>query len=55
MPALGSCAPWRCLASDLRGKLEQAIYVLHAFQKKKQRIAKRDIELTQRRYELIYH
>ena len=31
-------------------KFEKAIYVLHAFQKKTQRTAQSDIELTARRY-----
>lgn len=31
-------------------KFEEAVYVLHAFQKKTQKTSKRDIELGQRRY-----
>lgn len=36
-------------------KFEEAIYVLHGFQKKTQRTAKRDLETAQRRYRLIHH
>ena len=32
-------------------RFEEAIYVLHAFQKKTQKTAKRDIELGQKRYQ----
>ena len=31
-------------------RFEEAVYVLHAFQKKTQKTAKKDIELGQRRY-----
>lgn len=34
-------------------KFENAIYVLHAFQKKTQRTTQSDIELAARRYKLI--
>ena len=34
-------------------KFETAVYVLHAFQKKAQQTAKRDIELAKARYKLI--
>jgi phage-related protein len=34
-------------------KFEAAVYVLHAFQKKTQRIAQADIELAARRYKMI--
>ena len=34
-------------------KFETAVYVLHAFQKKSQKTAKRDIELAKARYKLI--
>lgn len=34
-------------------KLDDAIYVLHSFQKKTQQTAKADIELAARRYKLI--
>jgi phage-related protein len=34
-------------------KFEAAVYVLHAFQKKTQRTAKADIELTKVRYKMI--
>lgn len=34
-------------------KLEKAIYVLHAFQKKTRKTARSDIELAARRYKLI--
>ncbi len=34
-------------------KFEQAVYVLHAFQKKTQRTRKQDIELAARRYKAI--
>jgi phage-related protein len=34
-------------------KFEAAVYVLHAFQKKSQQTAKRDIELANARYKLI--
>jgi phage-related protein len=35
------------------GKLEDAIYVLHCFQKKSQRTSKADIELATRRYKQL--
>ncbi|MGB7951344.1 MAG: type II toxin-antitoxin system RelE/ParE family toxin, partial [Candidatus Binatia bacterium] len=31
-------------------KLEEAVYVLHAFQKKTQKTARRDIEIGRQRY-----
>ena len=34
-------------------KLEEVIYVLHAFQKKTQRTAKQDIEIGQQRYRIV--
>lgn len=34
-------------------KFEDAVYVLHAFQKKSQRTANRDIELAQKRYQAL--
>jgi phage-related protein len=34
-------------------KFETAVYVLHAFQKKSQQTAKKDIELAKARYKLI--
>lgn len=34
-------------------KLESAVYVLHAFQKKSQRTAKIDIQLAKARYKMI--
>jgi phage-related protein len=34
-------------------KFEDAVYVLHAFQKKTQQTAKKDIELAKARYKLI--
>ncbi|EIM02421.1 type II toxin-antitoxin system RelE/ParE family toxin [Rhodanobacter thiooxydans] len=34
-------------------KFAQAIYVLHAFQKKTQKTAKADLDLAARRYKLI--
>lgn len=34
-------------------KFEEAVYVLHAFEKKTQRTSKRDIEIGQRRYQQV--
>lgn len=34
-------------------KFEEAVYVLHAFQKKTQKTAQRDIELAKQRYQAI--
>lgn len=34
-------------------KFEEAVYVLHAFQKKTQKTRKQDIEITKRRIRLI--
>jgi len=34
-------------------KFQDAVYVLHAFQKKTQKTAKADIQLAARRYKLI--
>jgi phage-related protein len=34
-------------------KFEEAIYVLHAFQKKTQKTAKRDIEIGRQRYSAV--
>ena len=34
-------------------RFEQAVYVLHAFQKKTQRTAKSDLELAAKRYKMI--
>lgn len=34
-------------------KFEEAVYVLHAFQKKTQKTRKQDIEITKRRIKLI--
>ena len=34
-------------------KFEEAIYVLHAFQKKTQKTAKQDIEIGQQRYRIV--
>src|SRR5919106_6977354 len=36
-------------------KFEEAIYVLHAFQKKTQRTAKHDIEIGRQRYKTAQH
>jgi phage-related protein len=36
-------------------KFEEAVYVLHAFQKKTQKTAKRDIEIGRQRYQTARH
>ena len=36
-------------------KFEEAVYVLHAFQKKTQKTAKRDLEIGRRRYRTAQH
>lgn len=36
-------------------KFEEAIYVLHAFQKKTQKTAKRDLEIGRQRYRTVQH
>ncbi|MHB1057761.1 MAG: type II toxin-antitoxin system RelE/ParE family toxin [Rhodanobacter sp.] len=60
MPAVGSGA-YEVRVRDASGayrtiyvaKFAEAIYVLHAFQKKTQKTAKTDLELAARRYKLI--
>ena len=36
-------------------KFEEAVYVLHAFQKKTQKTAKHDIEIGRQRYKMAHH
>lgn len=60
MPSVGAGA-YEIRIRDVAGafrtvyvtKFADSIYVLHAFQKKTQKTAKSDLELTRRRYKLI--
>lgn len=61
MPIVGSGAYELRLQTDdayrvfYIAKFQEAVYVLHAFQKKTQKTAKRDIALGQQRYEEAQH
>jgi hypothetical protein len=43
----------RSVSGDLRGEFEEAVYVLHAFQKMTPKTSRIDIEVARRRYRLI--
>jgi len=36
-------------------RFEEAVYILHAFQKKSQRTARKDLELARKRYQELVH